>query len=199
MTHFPYENRYRGSVMGFALSLVFSLSANAQTATLLTLYEFDKPTLQENGWIEIPGGLTGAPKGSVELFNFNANEIPSSQDKKGISFTVKPGKVVFIHAKEPINTEDAPVLLRLIVRANKPSAAVALLALKGNMVSGKELDGSIATHIPASASSFIDKERCLVLLYQPDSGNEITPAIQIAATGRTDEVSVLVDKLEVYR
>ena len=39
----------------------------------------------------------------------------------------------------------------------------------------------------------------MVLLYEPDQGDEITPVIQVAATGNLGTVSVYIDKLEILK
>ncbi len=163
------------------------------------MYEFDQTDLFSNGWKEIPGGFTGASPGTVSPLSFVGPFIPSSQDKVGLRIIVNAGQVAFIYGLDPIQTAGAPILLRVTVRADAPGAAVALAALKGDLSSGQAVDGSIATHIPATASSLVEGERRLVLLYQPDSPDVVTPIIQVAATGQSGAVSVFVDKMDVLR
>jgi len=165
----------------------------------LQVYEFDKPTLAENGWGEVPGGFLGNPAGTISLVNFSGNQFSSSQDKKGVALTVNPSEVAFVYAKAPIRTGGAPVMLRMTVRADGAEAAVALAALKGNMITQELLDGSIATHIPASAASFQNTERRIVLMFEPDQGDQVTPVIQVAATGKNAPVTVFVDRLEFFK
>jgi hypothetical protein len=164
----------------------------------IVAYEFDKMDLAANGWKEIAGGLAGAPPGQISSLAFVGSMIPSSQDKVGIKITVNPTQVAFMHALAPVETGGSPVLIRMTVRASAPGAAIALAALKGNLAAGAT-DWSIATHIPTTASSSIANERQMVLVYEPDSGNTVTPIIQVAATGQEGPVTVLVDKLEVFR
>ena len=184
-------------VLFWVVSLSNSRIGYTQEPPPIVTYEFDKTTLAENGWGEVPGGFLGNPAGTISLVNFSGNQFSSSQDQKGLALTVNPKQVVFIYAVKPINTGGNPVLLRMTVRANASKAAVALVALRGNLSTYSGVDGSIATHIPASAESFVQNEKRLVLVYQPDMGNEITPAIQVAATGNQETVTVWVDKLEV--
>ncbi len=159
------------------------------------VYEFDQPSLADCGWTEIPGGFTGAPAGSIACGGWEGNPLPSSRDQKGLTVTVAPGQVAFAHASEALAAEGNPILLRLNVRADAPGAAVTLATLRGRM---SDTDGSIATHMPMSAAAFVNQERCLVLVYEPDSGDVVTPVIQVAATGSTGPVTVWVDRLEVY-
>ncbi len=159
------------------------------------VYEFDQATLAENGWSVIPGGFTGAEAGSIDSTAFFGNPIPSSVDDKGLSITVQPGQVAFIYAAAPIDTGGKPILLRLTARSDGANAAIAVAALKGSLAA---TDTSIATHIPATAASFVDEARTLVLLYEPDTGHLVTPIIQVAATGQEGSVNVLVDRLEAY-
>ncbi|GEM_PF-3817910 len=161
----------------------------------LITYEFDQASLAANGWSAIPGGFTGAAAGTISPIAFFGSPIPSSKDNKGLGITVQPGQVAFAYALMPINTGGKPILLRLTARSDNANAAIAIAALKGSMTA---TDTSIATHIPATAASFVDEERTLVLLYEPDSGELITPIIQVAATGAERTVNVLVDRLEAY-
>lgn len=165
-----------------------------------TVFEFDQTTVDANGWAEIPGGFTGAKAGSTSFIEYSDNPIPSSKDQKGLSILVKAGEVTFLYLKNPINTGNKPVLLRMTVRATTPKAAVALAVLEGNLNTGELLDGSIATHIPASAASFVDKERQITLVYEPDLGSIITPIIQVSSTAATlasGSDTVYIDRLEV--
>lgn len=164
---------------------------------LLWKYEFEKSTLADCGWTDMPGGFTGKPAGSVATQNFASGWIASSADQKGLAISVDPGEVAFIYAKTPIQTNGRPVLLRLTLRSDGANAAVALAALKGNL-SADGVDGSIATLIPASAQSFMAKERRITMMYEPDSGNILTPIIQVAASGTSGTVTVYVDKLEIF-
>jgi hypothetical protein len=165
----------------------------------VVIYEFDRLDLASCGWKEIPGGFTKAAPGQVSPYAFVGQSIPSSQDQVGLKITVNPKEVAFIHSVAPVETAGGPVLIRARLRADAPAAAVALAALKGNLVTAEALDWSIATHIPASAASFVENERCLVLLYEPDSGGMITPILQVAATGNSTPVTVWVDKVEAFQ
>ena len=161
------------------------------------VYEFDHPTLNANGWAEIPGGFINAQPGLVIPIGFLGNPIPSSQDQTGLQITVKPNEVATIYLTEAIHTQGLPILLRMNARANASQASIALVALKGDLTSD-QVDGSIATNIPSTTANMIDEERQLVLIYEPDTGEMITPLIQVAATGLTENVTAFVDRLEVF-
>lgn len=181
----------------FLVFLTVHLSILAHALEPIRVYEFERLTLAENGWAEqFKGGFMNAQPGTAELQGFFGSFIPSSKDKRGLSIVVDPGQVTFLNTVEPILAEGKPVLLRMAVRSDGPGAQVALVALKGDL--GKGLaDGSIATHIPAGSAGFIDSERRLVLLYEPDGGQQITPVIQVAAAGDTT-THILIDRLEVF-
>nr|HQH73245.1 hypothetical protein [bacterium] len=170
------------------LSFSLAQSAFSQSVSPMLVYEFDKTTMLENGWTDATSGFSGQAPGTAAPITFPPGAFTSSQDQRGLAITVKPGEVAFMQTFFPLQTEGSPLLLRLTVRANAPDASVALAALRGNLNNGNGVDGSIATHIPASAASFVDQERRIVLVYEPDSGDLITPLIQVAATGKTGVV-----------
>jgi hypothetical protein len=164
----------------------------------IATYEFDQIDLTSNGWREIPGGFTGTTAGDVSSNTFLGSLIPESQDKVGISITVDPNEVAFIHATEPIQSNGNPLLFVLTARSSAPDAELALAAIKGNLVNAQGLDGSIATHIPAKASYIQDQAKQISLLYEPNGSEFMTPIIQLAANGESGAVTIYVDKLEVY-
>lgn len=166
---------------------------------MITEFEFDKPTLSGNGWGEIPGGFLGAPAGFVSSIRLVENQIPSSEDNQGLFISVLPGEVAFIRTNEPIHTNGDPILLRMNVRATGAGASLALAALRGRLATFENVDGSIATHVPASTHSFVEQAKRMVLIYEPDDGTIMTPIIQLVSTSETESVTVFVDKLEVYR
>ncbi len=175
-------------------NLLASKVNNGQAGDSVT-YEFDQAPLASSGWAEIPGGFVpGTVAGSINPISFFGMPIPSSADNKGLAITVQERQVAFAYALQPVNTGGNPVLLRLTLKASAKDATVALAALQGSMTATNE---SLATHIPSTAISFIENERVLVLLYEPDEGKSITPLIQVAGAGQTDPVTAMVDKLEV--
>jgi len=165
--------------------------------TLVKTYEFDQLTLDGNGWREIPGGYTGAQPGATEIGVPVKYKIPASADDKGIMITVDPNEVTFLFAGEPIQTNGHPTLLRMTVRANGDNAAIALAALKGNLLTQENLDKSIATNIPATATRFMNQSGVMYLLFQPDADGMMTPLIQVASVSASNSVTVWVDRLEV--
>jgi bacillolysin len=162
----------------------------------LTVYEFDQNLLSANGWMEIPGGFGGATPGLIDLMSFDAGLFSSSADNKGLSIAVEPEQISFIMANASIDTENNPILMRMTVRSNNANASVFLVALKGEL-STNTLDGSLAYNNRVNASSFLDKDQRLTLIYEPDQGGKITPAIQIVGTG-DETTTVYVDKLEIF-
>lgn len=176
-----------------------SAAPNQAAPQPLAIYEFDKSTLAECGWVEqFRGGFNGNPAGDASLRASVGSSIPSSKDQTGIAVTVDPGEVTFLNASSAISTGGRPLLLRMAVRASGGAAQVALVALKGDLAKGT-VDGSIATHIPASAAQFLNAERRLTLVYEPDTGESITPALQVAATGNAGPVTIWIDRLDVIR
>ena len=165
----------------------------------LLTYEFDKATLDENGWAEILGGFDAAPAGSISVTNDMGSMIPSSKDGKGLLIKVQPKQVAFAYAKVPVKTGGKPVLIRLTVRASSPSATLALAALRGSFTSPALLDGSIGMNFPKTTKIMVEREYQLVMLYEPDQGEEITPVIQAAASGAIGTVNVYVDKMEILQ
>ncbi|MFB3786286.1 MAG: hypothetical protein ACE15F_07945 [bacterium] len=166
------------------------------------LYEFDQTTLEADGWKFLGSGFSGAQPGEVSANIYVGPFMPSSKDKVGIMMSVHTGQVAFLHTLAPIQTEGWPVLIRMKVRADGPGAAVALAALQGNLASNEGVDGTIATNIPAQAASFVDQERVLELVYQPDAPGQVTPILQAACTlGPQDSrtVAVLIDSVEIYK
>ncbi len=161
------------------------------------VFEFDQPSLEDNGWFFIPGGFSTQPGGEVSFVELT-DWIPSSSDGRGMMMTVDPGEVAFVMTTFPVHMRGRAAILRAVVRADHPDVSVALAVLKGDYFSGENMDSSIATHIPATAASFIERERTLVLLYEPDSGETITPVLQIAATGDTSSSRVYFDRLEIH-
>lgn len=162
-------------------------------------YEMDRSTLSACGWNEIPGGFINAAAGYVMPWALANDQIPSSSDKKGLVFLMKSGEVNFIYTGQPFDTQGYPVLLRAAIQSDNSFAQFALVALKGDLSTGTNVDSSIATNIPINLQDMAGQERILQLLYQPDSGAWITPAIQAAGIGESQQSKVYIDRLEIYR
>ena len=165
----------------------------------IKIYEFDKPSLAENGWAEVPGGFTYAPAGIISTMDNLRAMIPASKDDKGLLLKVLPGQVVFIYSKEAVKTGGQPLVLRLTLRTSAPNASLALAALRGSFSNPTLLDGSIGMNFPKTTVTMVSGQYRMVLLYEPDQGDEITPVIQVAATGNLGTVSVYIDKLEILK
>ena len=116
-------------------------------------YEFEKSTLDGNGWAEILGGFDANPAGTIATSGDISSVIASSSDGKGLVFKVQPKQVAFAYAKQPIQTGGKPVLIRMTVRASSPSASLALAALRGSFVNTALLDGSIGMNFPKSTKN----------------------------------------------
>ena len=52
------------------------------------VYEFDKASIEANGWGIIPGGFSNAEPGTIAPIDFTEGRIVSSIDKKGIARVV---------------------------------------------------------------------------------------------------------------
>jgi hypothetical protein len=160
--------------------------------------DFSAATLQQNGWDEMPGGFNGMDAGMVGCGDFSTDLFSSSQDGKGITITVRAGQVELLYISQAIETYGYPLLLKMNVRSDSPDVAIALGALKGDLITNQYVDGSIAYQIPADANAFIRQERQIIIIYEPDEGSLVTPIIQAAAAGNAGNVRVFVDSIEVY-
>ncbi len=173
--------------------------APGEAITPFVSYEFDQDSLKANGWSSPSGGFGGAiSPGQASVVQLPQGTFASSSDQRGLALTVQSNQAVFMFSNQAIQTGGKPVLIRAVVRSNDPNSTFALVALKGN-VAANDVDGSIATHIPANTNGFLTEESSIVLLYQPDSGEIVTPAIQLAGhTTLTAEAVVWIDRFEVY-
>ncbi len=165
---------------------------------LLYRNDFSAALLEQNGWNEIPGGFTGMEAGGIRCGDFTTDRFISSQDRKGITITVRSGQVELLYAAQAIDTDGYPLLLKMNVRADSPDVAIALGALKGDLVTNQYVDDSIAYQIPVDANAFIRQERQIVIIYEPDEGSLVTPIIQTAAAVNAGNVHVFIDSIEVY-
>jgi hypothetical protein len=161
--------------------------------------DFSQNDLPSCGLLHIPGGYSGALSGTVQTNPFQPALFPNSADHKGLSITVRPGELVFVCTSTPIDTRGFPLMLQAHVHAEHADADIALAALKGNILSGELMDGSIASHVPASLTAFVHQVRRLVLFYEPDTGNLITPVIQVSSRSTTNTVVVHIDRLDIYQ
>lgn len=162
------------------------------------IFEFDQASLGDDGWTEIPGGFTGATAGVViPYYGFPTGKFPSSADQLGLAVAVKPGEVTFLRVTQEINTGGYPVLIRCNVRSAAANAAVAVGALKGSLNTGENLDGTIGYCNIFSAASFVDQDGRITAIFRPDSGDIISPFVQVAgSTGSA--VTVWIDRVDIF-
>lgn len=160
-------------------------------------YEFNQNTLAANGWADVPGGFTGAPAGTINAQGLPSGSHPNSIDQRGLTISVNPGQVAFAFALSPINTNGNPVLLRAAVRADSADAAVALAGLKGDLAAGRA-DGSIGTAIPFKMDRYVNQPGYLVMMYEPDQDETVTPILQVASNAQSGSVNVWIDKLDAF-
>ena len=158
-------------------------------------YEFNGVSLRESGWAELPGGFASEPSAEIERVSLDGM-VSSSMDQEGLSVSIDPGEVGFLYAQNAI-ISDTPVLMRLTLQATSPDAMLFLLALKGDFAAG-EAEGSLAIDNPVTSRAFMNKEGALIVVYQPDGGNVFTPLIQVANPTGDEEVTVYIDRMEVY-
>jgi hypothetical protein len=111
-------------------------------------------------------------------------------DGKGLHILLTPGQAVTFVGAKPINTFNLPVLLRVSVRADSAGAQVALAALDGAGA------GSVASFIPVTSISFLNRYRRLEFLYNADS-DDILPIFQVVHVSG-DAVNVYIDSFEAY-
>ncbi|HPA46065.1 MAG TPA: hypothetical protein PK395_09900 [bacterium] len=158
--------------------------------------EFHLSTLAENGWAEIPGGFSSATPGSLSLVSFTAGQFTSSQDSKGLAITVDPGEVTFLLTQTAISTNGHHALMRAKIRSSGPSAQVFIGALKGNLFTGQDLDFSLGYSNFVTTTSYVNQEDEILVLFKPDSGELVSPFIQVA--GGSAQTTVWIDRLEVF-
>lgn len=166
----------------------------------VVVYEFDKATLDADGWAEIPGGFNSARPGKIlEQYGFSSGQCESSADKVGLAIEVKrvPGEVTFIFAKQAIDTGGHPALIRLVLQSNSPDAQVVVGALKGSVLRGDYLDGSIGYDMLTSTANCMESESRIAVVYRPDAGALINPLIQVSCSSGTG-AQVLIDRMDVY-
>ncbi len=160
----------------------------------IRVYTFDYvgPSLEDYGWAEIPGGFTGAEAGSFI--------VEPGAASSALKVMVESGQVAFAYALQPIETQGYPILIRMTgMVLGDTNASVALAALKGDLISGMDVDGGIATNFPTTAQGFKDKRRRLCLIYEPDGSELITPLIQLASNGGDQTVELYIEKIEIFR
>ncbi len=161
-------------------------------------YHFNEDNVSAAGWVHQKGGFTqGTPPGEVTLDFFPENQVPSSDDGKGLVIEVYSGEVSLLYTASPIDTQGYPVLLRMTFSADAPDAGVWLGTLKGSMADGQGVDGSLALVNSLNTTPFVDQEERFAAIYHPVNTNLITPIIQVAGLGE-DAATVYVDKFEVF-
>lgn len=158
---------------------------------LLFASRFEKSFVQEEGWNPM---LPFA--GVFQLGLYTIGPIPTDSafdgatDGRGLHILLQPGQAVTFLASTPINTFNLPVLLRVSVRADSVGAQVALAALDGAGA------GSIASFIPISSASFLNRYRRLQFLYNADSDDILSIFQVVHVSG--DTVNVHIDNFEIY-
>ncbi|MFB3789529.1 MAG: S8 family serine peptidase [bacterium] len=162
------------------------------------IYEFNQSTLSLCGWTEIPGGFNQADLGSITTAAIPQGVMASTHDHQGLLIEVRDGQIAFLYAHSPVPATAGPVLLRLLVRSSRPEASITLAALKGDLAWSQNVDGSIALNMPVTAKGYMNRDRFICLLYMPDTGDSITPVIQVAAAANAPSVQIWIDRLEVY-
>lgn len=162
------------------------------------IYEFDQASLDEDGWVEIPGGFTGATPGAIiPYYGFPSGKFPSSADQRGAAIVVKSGEVTFLRTAEMIDSQGYPVLIRCVVKSAGTNASIAVGALKGSLETGDNVDGTIGYSNVVSAASFVDREGRITAVFRPDTGAIINPFVQVAGTAGAS-VNVWIDRVDVF-
>lgn len=167
------------------------------------VYEFDQDAFAQSGWVELPGGFDGLTPGRLQMNPTLFNNIPSTQDDRGVGVTVFPNEVAFIHAAEPIDTGGNAVLVRMRLRSilqldAGTQASFALGFLKGSFADPATIDGSLGMNFPTTVAAYQPEEGMMTLVFKPDQGNLVTPFIQLAHTAGDTAVTVLIDRIEFY-
>lgn len=173
--------------------------APAEGLEPILVYEFDQPTLAANGWVELPGGFNASPPGAYRLIEFSAGLFPDSVDGRGLRIDAAPGEVAFLFANAPIDNRGAPILLVMTARASSANAGIFLVGLKGNLSTFENVDGSVMVLNPATSVAITDEPKQFLLLYEPDTGSLVTPAIQAVSVSAEGSATVWIDRLEAFR
>ncbi|MFB3786580.1 MAG: pre-peptidase C-terminal domain-containing protein [bacterium] len=162
------------------------------------VWEFDQSDLAANGWAEISGGFDSRVPGTYfTRFTFSSNQFASTADNMGLAVAVKSNEVTFLLTQNAVNTGGRPALIRAKVRSNQGNAQIVLGALRGEIFSGKNVNGTLGMTMNMSSEAFMDRDGYISVVYRPDSGELINPFIQVAgAAGGT--VNVWVDRIELY-
>ncbi|HOE10185.1 MAG TPA: hypothetical protein PLQ35_01560 [bacterium] len=162
----------------------------------IAVSEFHLPTLAENGWAEIPGGFSSATPGSTAVVSFTAGQFTSSQDNRGLAITVDPGEVTFLLTQTAVSTNGHHALVRAKIRSSGPSAQVFIGALKGDLFTGQDMDFSLGYSNFITTTAYVNQERDILVLFKPDSGELVSPFIQVA--GGAAQTTVWIDRIEVF-
>jgi hypothetical protein len=168
-------------------------------ATLVKTLDCGEDTLSESSWIEVPGGFEDRSPGIVQSgVSISSDFVPSSADNKGIEFVLNAGDVSMIVASESVNCVDDLILMKAHLHSNGPSAQIVLGALKGTFTTGENLDGSLAMNLARSSASCEIEEGVVWLLYKPDSGETLSPFIQVSTDNLLGE-KVWLDRIDIYQ
>ncbi|MDX9754206.1 MAG: hypothetical protein RBU29_09620, partial [bacterium] len=161
------------------------------------VHEFAEDSLSQTGWNEIPGGFGNATPGVYRIgYALLPGLIPSSQDQKGMQVSVRAGEVTFLYAPS-LDLQNKHFYARMTLRSDGADVQLVLGALRGDMATQYNLDGSLEMHLIRTATAFIEQEKKMELTYRPDQGTIITPFLQISANGETP-VTVWIDRIEFY-
>lgn len=163
------------------------------------VFEFNGADAASAGFRILPGGFTGAPAGETGLTAFPPGRVPSSRDGAGVSIRTDAGQVAFLYAAPAVETGGLPTLIRITWRASSPDAAVALACLRGDLANNRDVSGSLATNIPASAAQWVDGEGRLCLLCDFGGSQWITPIVQVASPPGGGPFELLLDRMEIFR
>ncbi len=163
-------------------------------------YDFSQKTLQDMNWRKAQSDFTGAPEGSITPvdFPYEDNLLFSSDDRRGLAFTVQSGQVAFAFSEQSLQYTGYPYLIKVRVQSVTPDASLWLVGLKGNLITGAGIDGSLGFRQWANVSNSAGREKTIILLYEPDEGEWMTPAIQVASPINALKNSIYIDKMEIY-
>lgn len=138
---------------------------------------------------EVPGGFLDDPAGTVSAGAITPGDVEYT-DGTGVSVTTRPGEVSLLLFPS-LPTDGRVLLIRASVRSTGPGAAIALAAADG------AFDGSLATNIVADSGGFRAGYRKMAMIYAAPGG-AAAPIFQSANTAGAGDVTVYLDKLEVY-
>ncbi len=144
--------------------------------------------LTEN-WTIIAGGFNNAETASVERVSFDPGYFETSADNQGIEFTASDGQVILLMTQQPIQAKR--VLMAMTYRTDSPQNNIFFGAV--DMTSGH-----VGVNYIIDPTPILGNEMRMLVLFEADAENLISPLIQVAGANEGIAAKVAVDRIEIY-